>query len=380
MKKDNEEIRIFPGMSEEERDKQLQILGKLGIEIKAAIFSKKIKLLISLHMLKRIQQLRESGDYEGAQILLKTVVPSEVEFGQRSEGWNIDGMGTGYHKKEFVLAGFPLPANIRRLYPDRIILIPTFECPVLCRYCFRRAEAGNEKPVDMRPSLKYIRAWNENKDVKIRDIILSGGDPLSLSDEDLNNLLIELKSIPGVEILRIDTKYPAVRPERITKKLLDILDGRVNIMTLHFVHPLEICTEVIDMCKKMSRRGIILRSYTPLLKGINDDRDVLKELFWNLLSECGIIPYYAVQFIETPGAQHFRVPLGQAMDIMRSLHNELSGQAIPNLIVYLPDGGGKYIIGPNEKINVADAGIRRVAGGYKISSPLYPDKCSFYPD
>jgi len=202
------------------------------------------------------------------------------------------------------------------------------------------------------------------------DAFREHGRPRASLEENLEEARTVMKNLAQV----------GISMDEITKKLLDILDGRVNIMTLHFVHPLEICTEVIDMCKKMSRRGIILRSYTPLLKGINDDGDVLKELFCNLLSECGIIPYYAVQFIETPGAQHFRVPLGQAMDIMRSLHNELSGQAIPNLIVYLPDGGGKYIIGPNEKINVADAGIRRVAGGYKISSPLYPDKCSFYPD
>jgi lysine 2,3-aminomutase len=299
------------------------------------------------------------------------------------KSFKIDGMGTGYHRNRYALPGFPMPENIRRLYPDRIILIPTFKCPFRCEYCFRGKEVGGEKEFDMQPAYNYIERWNRTSETKIRDVILSGGELLSLSNEKLSHILDKLWAIPGVEMTRIDTRFPVAKPERINEDFLDHIDGKVTMMTLHCVHSDEITSEMERVCKKILRRGVILRSYTPMLKGINDNREILKELFWKLLFQCSVIPYYLVQFIETPGAESFRTPLEKSMELVRGLQTELSGPAIPNLIVYLPDGGGKYIVGPNERILDSKdkrAGIKKAKGGYKIPSPLYPGKYSFYPE
>ncbi|MBV5267757.1 MAG: hypothetical protein JZU67_04495, partial [Burkholderiaceae bacterium] len=185
-------------------------------------------------------------------------------------------------------------------------------------------------------------------------------------------------AIPGVECVRLDTKYPVTRPERITKRLLDVLDGRVSVVIVHATHPAEISGEMVDACRRIARLGIVLRSHTPLLRGVNDDRETLKRLFWDLFSKCGVTPLYVIQFVETPGAAHFRIPLSESLALMRGMQNELSGPVVPNFIIYLPDGGGKYGIGPFEDIDTI--GIRKVEGGYEIPSPLYPGKHSFYPD
>ena len=386
MNQNAQEIRIVPGMSSGARQTALRSLAELTMQpIEPKLASAKgLRVLISPHMARQIRQVRANGDEPGARALLRTVVPSPLELEDRAtEGWRLDGTGTVYHRKEFNLPDMAQPLCIRRLYPDRAILTPSWQCPVLCRYCFRKCEAGSNRRIDLRPGLDYIRTWNKSGKTPIRDVILSGGDPLSLSDAELDALLPQIRSIPGVEFVRIDTKYPTAKPERITRGLLEVLEERVDIMMLHFTHPLEICEETIDACRRLSKRGIILRSYTPLLKGVNDDRETLKRLFWDLLSKCGVTPYYAVQFIETPGARHFRIPLSHTLELMRGLHVELSGTAIPNSIVYLPDGGGKYVLGPHERIlypNEPGTGIRKVDGGYQIPAPLKPGELSFYPD
>ncbi len=374
-------IGVFPWMPEKKREQNIQKLSALVGPEKAGEIRgmKNVRMLVPEHFVRLMGQLRTKGDEAGAEALLKTVIPS-VEEGEIDVPVECgrDGMGSGYHLQEFALPDHEQPWNIRRLYPDRVILIVSLSCAGICRYCFRKSESGHTRHIDLAPALDYIRAWNTSREPKIRDVILSGGDPLSLSDTKLDDLLTQVWNIPGVECVRLDTKYPVTRPARITKRLLDVLDGRVNIMIVHVTHPAEISEEMIDACKRMARRGIVLRSHTPLLRGINDNRETLKQLFWTLFSKCAVTPLYAIQFVETPGATHFRIPLSESLELMRGMQNELSGPAVPNFIIYLPDGGGKYDIGPFEDIDTI--GIRKVEGGYEIPSPLYPGKHSFYPD
>ncbi|NTW46407.1 MAG: hypothetical protein HGB18_05195 [Candidatus Moranbacteria bacterium] len=368
-------------MTKENRERNIRALtGLVGQEKATEIRDMpSVRMLVPAHFIRLIGRLRADGDEAGAVALLKTVIPS-IEEGRADVPipHGIDGMGSGYHLQEFALPDHEQPWTIRRLYPDRVILIVSLSCAGICRYCFRKSESGHTRHIHLAPALDYIRAWNTSREPKIRDVILSGGDPLSLSDTKLDEILTEVWSISGVECVRLDTKYPVTRPKRITKRLLDILDGRVNIVTVHATHPAEISEEMSDACRRMARRGIVLRSHTPLLRGINDNRETLKRLFWDLFSKCGVTPLYAIQFVETPGAAHFRIPLSESFELMRGMQNELSGPAVPNFIIYLPDGGGKYDIGPFEDID--RIGIRKVEGGYEIPSPLFPGKHGFYPD
>ena len=336
-------------------------------------------VLITPHQILQIRHKIIQGDKESALALFKTVNPSvlESQHQQKVIQIKIDGTGVGYRKEErYSTPENPEPKSIKRLYDDRIILAPTLECATLCRYCFRRAEAGRIKEINWQEGIDYIRKWNSahQKSEQIRDVILSGGDPLSLPDEKIKNLLGQAKTIPGVKFLRLDTKYPVAMPQRITPELTKILGDYVDYMYLHFTHPAEISPETKKVCLRLAEKNIMLGSYTPLLKGINDSRETLKNLFWSLLAECRVRPYYLVHFIETLGAQHFKAPLEKAVKLLDGLQTKLSGPAVPPLVLYLPGGGEKYVFGVNR------SPIKRTRGGYWIPSPLHNGKPMLYPD
>ena len=231
-------------------------------------------------------------------------------------------------------------------YPDRVLFLVTDFCSSYCRYCTRsHMIAGKGKShasSDWDEALKYIREHSE-----IRDVLLSGGDPLTLPDEKLRYLFSELRSIPHVEIIRIGTKVPVVLPQRITPALVRLLRKFHPLyISIHFTHPEEITPEVSQACNRLADAGIPMGSQTVLLKGINDDPGVFKTLMHELL-KIRVRPYYLYQCDPVPGSAHFRTPVDKGIEIIRSLRGFTSGYAVPHFVIDAPGGGGKIPILPN---------------------------------
>jgi lysine 2,3-aminomutase len=284
---------------------------------------------VTPHFAVHLKNIKEQLGVEQIIPLLRTMLPAAIEFENSFE--TIDGMGedsTGEHKL------------ISTLYKERALLFVTNRCPVHCRYCFRRRKINDEENIVSKSELfKAIDKIGQNPEIK--DVILSGGDPLTVSEDTLNEILEKLNRIPHVEIVRIDTKFATVLPQRFTSSLIEILRKRTPLyMTLHFAHPLEISPATVDACNNLADNGIVLGSYIPLLKGINDDRKTLKELFRKLV-KMRVRPYYLVQNVTNKWNRQFQVPIEKGLEIMDGLHGEISGLALPTYIVYLPDAGGK---------------------------------------
>jgi len=190
--------------------------------------------------------------------------------------------------------------------------------------------------------MDYIRA-----DTQIRDVLISGGDPLTLSDDRLNWILSKLRQIPHVEIVRIGTKVPAVLPQRITPQLVRMLRRHHPIwMSLHFIHPDECTPEAYRACAMLADAGIPLNSQTVLLAGINDTVDTMTELMHHLL-KMRVRPYYLYQCDPISGSSHFRTPVEKGLDIIRGLRGFTSGYAIPTYVIDAPGGGGKIPVMPD---------------------------------
>lgn len=324
---------------------------------------------VSPHLILQIKRLEDSGQKEYVKALLQTVLssPRELEATTHVQ-LKGEGMGTGYKRTEYP----GLPRVLRRLYNDRLVFCLTFRCPTLCRYCFRQTEIGEGVARgEIEEGFQYIRNWNEqNPSEPIEDIVFTGGDPLSLSDSRLQEILQTAKAIERVEALRIDTKYPVAIPQRITPELSKVLrQAHPLYMTLHFTHPGEFSPETEKACQRLADAGIPLGTYTPLLKGINDNAETLKELFRRCRNN-RIRPYYLVHFIETEHAQHFKTSVEKGLEILDDLHGNISGISIPQYIVYLPDGGGKVIVSPNYL-------VKRTREGYWFRN--WQDKLCLYP-
>jgi len=240
----------------------------------------------------------------------------------------------------------PVPQLVHR-YPDRVLFLTTGVCAAYCRYCTRSHMVSSKDKIHARISqwdtaLNYIRMHPE-----IRDVLLSGGDPLTLSDERLEYLLSQLRAIPHVEIIRIGSKVPVVLPHRITPSLVGMLKKYHPLfMSIHFTHPEEVTPEVEFACNALADAGIPLGSQTVLLKGINDQVEIMKKLF-HLLLKMRIRPYYLYQCDPIPGSSHFRTPVEKGLEIIRGLRGHTSGYAIPHLVIDSPGGGGKIPILPN---------------------------------
>ena len=284
--------------------------------------------------------LYSKGREEDVKAIAKCFVPSVNEISYQSQFMN-DGLG----EKDTTPFSY-----ISQLYKDRVLLFTTNNCPFYCRYCFRRRKVilnpKENRPEDLmigdnlEKALQYIRERKE-----IRDVILSGGEPLSLNDNRLERIIKSLREISHVKIIRIDTKMPVVIPMRITEALVRMLKMYHPIfMTLHFVHPAEITPEVREACERLVDAGIPLGTYTPVLKGINDSKEILKRLFWELV-QIRIRPYYLVQFVPTGWTEHFRVSLMESLNFLEGIHGELSGIAIPTFKVYTK-GCGKVPLLP----------------------------------
>lgn len=251
-------------------------------------------------------------------------------------------------------ADSPVPGIVHR-YPDRVLLLVTGFCAVYCRYCTRSRMVGTTggetriDPARMAEAIRYIREHTE-----IRDVVISGGDPLTLPDAKLKWLLTQLRAIPHVEILRIGTKVPAVLPQRITPALVSMLRKfHPLFMSLHFTHPDELTPEVALACTRLADAGIPLGSQTVLLKGVNDDVDTLKTLYKGLLA-IRVRPYYLYQCDPVHGSSHFRTPVSRGLEMIAGLRGHVSGYAIPTYVVDAPGGGGKipllpeYVLGHDQ--------------------------------
>jgi len=240
----------------------------------------------------------------------------------------------------------PVPQLVHR-YPDRVLFLTTGVCASYCRYCTRSHMVSKKDKVHSRiaewnAALDYIREHPE-----IRDVLLSGGDPLTLTDSRLEYLLSKLRAIPHVEIIRIGTKVPVVLPQRITPSLLGILQKYHPLfMSIHFTHPGEVVPEVERACNALANAGIPLGSQTVLMKGVNDQVEIMKDLYHRLL-KIRVRPYYLYQCDPIPGSAHFRTPVATGLEIIRGLRGYTSGYAVPHLVIDAPGGGGKIPILPD---------------------------------
>ena len=245
----------------------------------------------------------------------------------------------------------PVP-GLTHKYPDRALFLVSGRCAMYCRFCNRKRKVGKSSMVTretIREGITYIKG---NK--KIRDVLLSGGDPLLLSDRDLYVLLSKLRAISHLEIIRIGTRVPCTLPQRVTQELADVLKGFHPLyINTHFNHPAEITAEASLACARLVDAGIPLGCQTVLLKGINDDPAVMRILMQKLLA-IRVRPYYLFQADRAKGTSHFWTPLEKGMEIMSALQGYTSGLCVPRFMLDLPGGGGKiplvpdYFIGKKE--------------------------------
>ena len=262
----------------------------------------------------------------------------------------------------------PVP-NITHRYPDRVLFTVCNECAVYCRFCTRKRKIGKWPAInqaDIENGIDYIR---QNSNVK--DVLLSGGDPLLLSDNRLDWLLSEIHEIDHVDIVRIGTRVPGVLPQRITKNLVEVLSKHPPLyMNLHFNHPAEITEEVKSVCNRMADAGLVLGSQTVLLRGINDSDEIIGELMRKLI-KIRVKPYYLMQGDLTKGTDHFRTSVEVGIDIIKALRGRISGMAIPTLVLDLPGGKGKVPLSPDYVVKRNDSGTCFI--NYLGETVEYPD-------
>ena len=242
----------------------------------------------------------------------------------------------------------PVPGVTHR-YPDRVLFLVSNRCAMHCRFCTRKRKIGKKFTVTRNTiwqGLEYIKGRTE-----IRDVLVSGGDPLLLEDAELAEILNSLRSIPHVEIIRIGTRVPCTLPQRVTVKLAEILKQFHPVyINTHFNHPDEITEDAAQACGILSNAGIPLGCQTVLLKGINDSPETMKKLMRKLLT-IRVRPYYIHHLDPVSGTDHFRTSLKSGIRIIKALRGHISGMCIPHYVIDLPGGGGKvpllpeYVVG-----------------------------------
>lgn len=239
----------------------------------------------------------------------------------------------------------PVPGLTHR-YPDRVLLLVTDCCSMYCRHCTRRRMAGHYDrslpKAQLDRSFQYIKS-----NPIIRDVVISGGDPFTLADEQLEYILRKLRAIKHVEIIRFGTRTPVVLPQRITPELCNMLEKYHPVwINTHFNHPREITPEATAAIARLAKAGIPINNQSVLLKGINDRPDLMKKLVQGLL-KIRVRPYYLYQCDLSEGIGHFRTPVSVGIEIMESLRGHTSGLSVPTYVVDAPGGGGKIPVGPN---------------------------------
>jgi len=246
----------------------------------------------------------------------------------------------------------PVPGLVHR-YPDRVLMLVTTQCASYCRYCTRSRIVGDPtqsfKSADFEAQLDYLR-----RTPQVRDVLLSGGDPLTLAPKILERLLTALREIPHIEIVRIGSRVPVFMPQRITDELCDMLQKFHPVwLNIHVNHPNEITAELANACDKLSRAGIPLGNQSVLLAGVNDDPHIQRRLVHDLV-RLRIRPYYLYQCDLVQGVGHFRTPIGKGIEIIEALRGHTSGFAVPTYVVDAPGGGGKIPLNPNYLVSYSD--------------------------
>lgn len=271
----------------------------------------------------------------------------------------------------------PCPGLIHT-YPDKVLLLATLTCAVHCQYCTRGrlvSNAWKNKRVQAQPASK---PWKKSDEIfqtleklsGVRDVLISGGDPLTLSDGELDQLVGRVRQVRHIKTVRMGTKVPAVLPSRITPELAAILAKHRIWLQLHFIHPAELTAETTRALDTLADAGVPMVSQTVLLKGINDSADTLADLFYGLL-ERRVKPYYLFQCDPVLGSSSFRTPVQRGLDLMKELQGRISGLALPHFCIDAPGGGGKITLQP-------DTVLRR--DGNEIVLTNYQGKEYRYPD
>lgn len=243
----------------------------------------------------------------------------------------------------------PVPGLTHR-YPDRVLFLITDQCSMYCRHCTRRRFAGQNDmgvPMDrIDKCIEYIRNTPQ-----VRDVLLSGGDCLLVSDDKLEYIIKKLREIPHVEIVRLGTRTPVVMPQRITDDLVNMLKKYHPIwLNTHFNHPKELTKDSAEACRKLADAGIPLGNQSVLLRGVNDCPNIMMELVHGLV-KMRVRPYYIYQCDLSMGIEHFRTKVSKGLEIMESLRGHTSGYAVPTFVVDAPGGGGKIPVMPQYLIS-----------------------------
>ncbi len=311
---------------------ELERIVRLSPEERAALLQAGAKLPVAIT--PYYMALISADDPE--QPLRRTVIPRPGEL-LRLAGESDDPLGED--------ADSPVPGLVHR-YPDRVLLLVSDTCSAFCRYCTRSRMVGHGRlgvlPQRVELGLEYIR-----RTPAVRDVLLSGGDPLLLSDERLGWILERLRQIPHVELIRIGTKVPAVLPQRITPQLCRTLKRFHPLwMSLHFTHPEECTPECATACARLADAGIPLGSQTVLLRGINDSVETMKRLVHELV-KMRVRPYYLYQCDPISGSAHFRTPVSKGLEIIEGLRGHTTGYAVPTYVIDAPGGGGKIPLQPD---------------------------------
>lgn len=249
----------------------------------------------------------------------------------------------------------PVPGLVHR-YPDRVLMQVTNLCPMNCRHCTRKREweegAWTRTDSEIDRMVEYLAKTSE-----VRDVLISGGDPLVLSTARLEKVLAKIRAVPHIEIIRIGTRFPVVLPQRIDDELVSMLSRyRPLWVNTHFNHPREITREAAEACDKLQRGGLPMNNQSVLLAGVNDEVRVMRELCHGLL-KIGVRPYYLYQCDPVKGTEHLRTSIWKGIEIIEGLRGHTTGFAVPQYVIDAPGGGGKIPIGPNYLLSETPEGF-----------------------
>jgi lysine 2,3-aminomutase len=339
------------------RVEHLERVMTLTPEEKAGCFfaNRKLALAITPYFFNLID--RDDPDCP----IRRQVIPRKGEMETAPEEM-LDPVGEDQHS--------PVPGIVHR-YPDRVLFLVTDRCAAYCRYCTRSRLVSNAQDYNFHPEyeqgLRYIESHPE-----IRDVLLSGGDPLLLADRKLDHLLGRLRAIPHVEFIRIGSRIPVFLPQRITREICEILRKHGPVwMSIHINHPKECTRALSEACERLSYAGVPLGNQSVLLKGVNDDLETMKSLVHRLL-RMRVRPYYVYQCDLITGSAHLRADLRDGIEIIRGLRGYTTGYAVPQLVIDAPGGGGKVPINPDYVESIDDHEI--VVRNYEGSLYRYPLK------
>jgi len=335
-------------------EKLSKLISLSDSELKALGNSSRLKMSITPHFLSLIDKNNTNCP------LRKQAIPTSQEL-NISEDDLSDPCG---EERDMVVNGL-----VHR-YPDRVLLLVTNLCAMYCRHCTRRRLTNKKETSLSQEHLDNAYSYIK-KNKKIRDVLISGGDPLILSDEKIESILKSLRAIEHIEIIRIGTRIPVVLPQRITPQLVSTLKKYHPLyISIHFNHSKEISKETKIACEMLADAGIPLGSQTVLLKGINDNTKVMMNLMHELL-KIRVKPYYIYQCDLAPGTAHFRTTVATGIKIIESLRGYTTGYAVPEYVIDAPGGGGKVPISPEYIISKSKGNI--IIKNWKNEIYVYPE-------